>query len=338
MEEAEPTPTAGWKGSLFGPIGLVVALAVGLRAIVSISEEIIFGDGPEFVRIAEALARGDLREALGHQFHPLTSAAMALVHVVAGVSLEGAGRIVSVLAGGAATAALYGLAHAGWGPKAALVAALLFAVHPRMIAVSSSVQSDGLHLALFLSAALATWGALSRQSARAALAAGLLCGLAYLTRPEGMAVCAVFGVGLGALLLSRRVQATRAFALGCAFSVAVLAVSGPYLVALRESSGSWTLTQKKSVAGILQVDRLASPAPVSPEDPTGTSRPHPAPQRRQPARLAKGGGVGAAVGEVVHDGIRALDPIFLALVLLGVRLRQPSAHTLYVLAYAGLFT
>jgi hypothetical protein len=152
-----------------------------------------------------------------------------------------------------------------------------------------------------------------------------------------MAVCAVFGVGLGALLLSRRVQATRAFALGCAFAVALLAVSGPYLVALRESSGSWTLTQKKSVAGILQVDRLARPAPVSPEGPTKTSRPDPDPQRRQPARLPQGGAVGAAVGEVVHDGIRALDPVFLALVLLGVRLRRPSAHTLYVLAYAGLF-
>ncbi len=44
-----------------------------------------------------------------------------------------------------------------------------------------------------------------------------------------------------------------------------------------------------------------------------------------------------ALGEVLTDGMRALKPGFLVLVLLGARLRLPSAHTLYVLAYTGLF-
>ncbi len=147
----------------------------------------------------------------------------------------------------------------------------------------------------------------------------------------------MFGVGLGALLASRRIRVARVLVLGCAFAVALLAVSGPYLVALRQISGSWTLTEKKSAVAVLRVDRLPIPPSISPEPPTGISRPQPTSQRERPAWVPETGAMREALGEVLTDGMRALKPGFLVLVLLGARLRLPSAHTLYVLAYTGLF-
>jgi hypothetical protein len=49
-----PDRVRGW----LGPVGLVVALALGVRAAVGIQEEIVFNDGPEFIRYATgSLAR-----------------------------------------------------------------------------------------------------------------------------------------------------------------------------------------------------------------------------------------------------------------------------------------
>jgi 4-amino-4-deoxy-L-arabinose transferase-like glycosyltransferase len=318
-----------------GPLGLAVALALGVRAVAAFSEELIFNDGPEFVRIAEAFTRGDFHEGLARPFHPLTSGLMAGLHLATGMSLETAGRMLSVVAGGVGAAALYALGRLGWGPAVALSAALLFAVHPRMVDVGSSVQSDGLHLALALGAVVLGWLALARHQLRSALWAGVLSGCAYVTRPEGLAVAAVFGVGLGSALLVRRVRVGRGLALGCLFAVGLVAVSGPYLLALHDLSGSWTLSQKKSAVEMLgAVAALGSPDSARDEPGHSARSVPPARALQQPAEPE---GLRTALGEVFRDGVRAITPLFLVLLLLGVRLRRPSAKTLYLLAFVGLF-
>jgi predicted membrane-bound mannosyltransferase len=227
------------------PVGLVVALAVGVRAASGFADVVVFNDGPEFVRIAELLGRGEVREALAHPFHPLTSAAMAVLHAVTGVSLETAARAVSVLSGGVAAAAVYGIANAALGPRVALVATLLFAVNPRMVASSSSVQSDGLHLPLFLVAVLLGWRALDTKRTAPAVGAGLLCALAYLTRPEGALIAAVFGVWLFVEVVARRTSLFGAVRLGMAFASPFLMAAGLYLIALSQEAGKVTVTEKK---------------------------------------------------------------------------------------------
>ena len=217
----------------------------------------MMNDGPEFIRLAQALAAGDWRTALSHPYHPLYPAAMALAHGLF-PDWERAGAAVSVIAGAAAVPALWALVRETFDARVAGVAAFLLAVQPVALELAD-VQSDSLYLALFVASAAALARAWLRESAGAAAWAGLLAGLAYLTRPEGVGTVLV-GVGLAGLAVVRRhwtvSRALRVAAPLCA--VAGIAMA-PYVVYLSVQAGRPTLTAKKSVTHMMGV--TDEPAP-----------------------------------------------------------------------------
>ncbi len=285
--------------------GLIVLLALGLRAWVAIDQEILINDAPRFLAAAQLLLDGEFRWALAYDYHPLTAVLIALTSLATGVGLESAGLVVSVLSGGIATAALYVLARDPFGERVALVAALLFAVHPQIVKAATNVQSDGVHLALFLVGALLAWRALEKGRFFDALGAGILCGLAYLTRPEGLLVGVVLGGWLVVDLLRRRISWRRFGTVAAGFASVLLIFGGPYLFAMKAHRGSWALTHKKRVV------------PVEWRLP-------------QPARAAE------AVADVGYAGLRAFREVYLALALFALRRRRPGRPTLYLLSYTAL--
>lgn len=72
------------------------------------------------------------------------------------------------------------------GPRVGLVAALLYAIYPLMIAVDGDLMSETLYGPLIASMLLASFAVLDRPSVRRALVLGALIGLASLTRSEGL--------------------------------------------------------------------------------------------------------------------------------------------------------
>ena len=283
----------------------MVLLALGLRAWVAIDQEILINDAPRFLAAAQLFLDGEFRAALAYDYHPLTAVLIALTSLATGVGLESAGLIVSVLSGGIATAALYVLARDPFGERVALVAALLFAVHPGIVEVATSVQSDGLHLAFLLVGALLAWRALEKGRFFDAIGAGILCGLAYLTRPEGLAVGVVLGGWLVVDLARRRISWRRFGTVAAGFASVLLIFGGPYLLAMKAHTGSWVLTHKKRVV--------------------------PAEWRLpQPARAVE------AFADVGYAGVRAFREVYLALALFALRRRRPGRPTLYLLSYTAL--
>ena len=284
---------------------LVILLALGIRAWVAIDQEILFNDGPEFLAMAQYLADGNFRAALVDPYHPLTAILIALTSKLGGVGLESAGVIVSVLSGGVATAALYLLVRALFGTSLALLAALFFAVHPQLVEVASNVQSDGIHLALFLLGAWLAWRALESKRFAHALGAGSLCGLAYLTRPEGLAIGVVVGGWIFVDCVRRRINGRQLASLLGGFATTLLVLGGPYLVAMYAVKGAWVLTQKKRVI----------PVEWSLAD---------------PPRVVE------ALAEVADAGMGAFRVACVVLALLAFRRGRPSRPTLYLLSYVGL--
>ena len=190
-------PAGSWSGQVWLCALGIGLLGIALRAIASALEGDIFNDGPVFISAAESLARGDLDGLLRSPQHPVTSSLIAALSASTTLDPETAGRVLSVGFGGAAGALLYGLARDQFGARIALVAGLLFAIHPRLIATASNVQSDGIYLFPLLLAAWLAWRALEAGRTGAALGAGLACGLAFLTRPEGVSVGVVLLAWLG---------------------------------------------------------------------------------------------------------------------------------------------
>jgi len=297
--------------------GSVAAVALVARVIEAVQDVSIMNDGPRFLTAAEAWLRGDLAAVIRDDFHPGMGAAIALIGGLAGIDLEAAGRAISVVSGTLATVVLFALVRDTLSPRIALAAGLLFAVHPASVLASSSVQSDALHQLLVLAGALAAWRALERRRARTAAAAGLLCGLAYLVRPEGLVVAAVMGAWLFAETALRRLEPRRAAVLGAAFALALLATAGPYPMAIHAHTGEWSVTQKKGVAAMLSLESAAA---------------SPAADGERAPRVV------SALAEVAVEGLRAVHPVFFALCLLGLPRRRPSRAELYLLSYpAAIF-
>ena len=283
----------------------VSLFAMVLRGWVGLRDPILFDDSPRFLLAARNMLEGNYAAALADSYHPLTAGLIAVTSASTGVELEAAGLGVSVLSGGIGALALYALAHSMFGERIALVSALLFAVFPRMVAAATSVQSDGLHLALSLLAAALVWRALEGGRFAVSLGAGTACGLAYLARPEGLAAGVVLMLWLTLDLAIGRVGWRRFARVVVGFLTPALLVAGPYLLSLNSSSAEFTLSHKKTLI---------------PTDPTAITLQQ----------------LGAAVWELMRDFRRGWEGLWILLAF-GVRWGRCSRSTLYLCSYALLF-
>lgn len=140
------------------------------------------------------------------------------VYALTGDSLT-AGRLMGAALGALAVLLLYLVARRIWGRRIALVAASLAAVFPPFVLLSRDLLSESLFIVLVLGAILCVLD--FRRSGgmlRWAVAAGLLCGLAALTRNTGVVLAAVIALGVwtGRPRWSARSLAAPAAVLACA--------------------------------------------------------------------------------------------------------------------------
>lgn len=271
-------------------VAALVVVAVAVRTLRWNVTAVMFNDGPVFLSLAEAFGRLDLRTALGHPFHPLYPAAIALVDVVVG-RVETAAVVVSVVTGSLAVVVLHRMVRSGISAAHGVVAAALLAIHPVTVEYTGDVQSEGLYLLLFLSTAALAISALRRGSGWRAFGAGALGGMAYLVRPEGLGLLAVAGCVAMIEVLRGRQRWVRAVALGAAVAVGAVLVASPYMVWLRVVEGTWTVTQKKSVSVLVGLEQPPAERPAS-----GLPGPELAPQRPERPTAAAAPGAPSAAG------------------------------------------
>lgn len=107
------------------------------------------------------------------------------------------GRIAGALIGTVGVFLIYLVARTIWGWQTALLSAALAAVFPPLVLVSKELYSEPLYIVLELSAVLGVF-ALRRSGGllRWAMVAGVLCGLATLTRNVGLALVVPIALGV----------------------------------------------------------------------------------------------------------------------------------------------
>jgi 4-amino-4-deoxy-L-arabinose transferase-like glycosyltransferase len=328
-------------------LGILLICAALFRALRWSATAVMFNDGPIFIDLAKAMAEGEWAQALSHEYHPLFPALIAVFHSLIG-DWELAAVAVNVIGGTAAVACLYGFARTAFGRAPAFAAAVILAVHPYAIKFSGDVQSEGLYLGLFLGAVWALWLALRSASHAAAAVAGLLCGLAYLTRPEGIGLLAVGGALAAWHALRGSWSRRRAAIWGALLFLTVACVAGPYVAWLRAENGAWSITQKKSVGWITGLSgppaRFApkeDPAPAAPDRTATDPSTGPTAEQRPPGSAARSfSRYGDAVVDLVHSKLQALGPGLFAILLAGGligRWRRLSFRGVFVLMIVGLY-
>ena len=217
-----PFHVRGQRRLTLGPglISAIVLLAVLLRIAA------IAGDGGyqpqndpfEYDYLARSMAAGEGYPPSGYLLQggptafrgPAYPVLLGATYAVSGNSVT-AGRLLGVLLGAAAVVLLYLITKRVWGRRVGLVAAALAAVFPPLVLLSRELLSESLFIVLELGAILCVLefrrsGRLLRWS----VAAGLLCGLAMLTRPNGLLLTVPIALGLWTLRPRLRLSALTA--------------------------------------------------------------------------------------------------------------------------------
>jgi len=224
---------------LLGITALAAAVSIGVGRGIAPDPP----DSAEYMRGAESLLAGkgllDIEGGPQVLFPPGYPFAVSLLARCTG-DIEPAGRLVSLIASTLCIPLLYMLALRLVGAPAALVASALFALLPLRVTMSTTIWSDSLYMLLVLGAMLAVLKSrLGRILWWLGLAA-LLCGAAYLVRPEGLIAFAILALGVALAAESRRLALGRV-----ALMLAVLAVFViPYASYLHRHTGKWQLSAK----------------------------------------------------------------------------------------------
>jgi 4-amino-4-deoxy-L-arabinose transferase-like glycosyltransferase len=217
---------------------LLAALAIRLAFVFATPGYELVHDARDYDRHAASLAAGDgYALALGRPtaFRPPGYPyLLAGVYTLAGVDTRNdpdgilAARLAGALLGTLVVALIGVLAAQLWGRRAALVAMGLAAIYVPLILVGAAVMSETLFVALLLATLVAALAhRRSRHRYRLALLAGVLAGLAILTRANA----AVLLLPLGLAVWDARPRfGVRALAPPVALFVAAILVVAPWTV------------------------------------------------------------------------------------------------------------
>ena len=247
---------------------LATGLAVGLAAAAALRAlwwasyvGVIENEGVEYTRLAANLfhGRGYVSVFGGTHtlFPPLYPILIGLAAPLLG-SEEIAARAVSLLAGVATVAGVFWLAREVFGLRVAVLAGALAATHPMLVAFSVTTYSEVLYVALATLGAAAAVRCVREPSWVFAGGAGALAGLAYLTRPEGLALAVpMAGLVLLAGLAGGRRRAPAALAMAALVIVAAAAVAAPYAVHLSRIAGGFRWEGKSALNNVVAVRQRA---------------------------------------------------------------------------------
>ncbi len=239
-----------WQRRLLWPL----AVAVVLRLVALLYHPMIDTDSAYYGAVAHWFASGHWEKAFDPvwpPFYPFLMSLLLRIHVPA----EAAGIAVSFAASTACVLTFAALGNAVGGPRVQRGAAWLAAVHPKLVAFSQQVLTEALYVFLVSWAlALLARATLRPGSRRGLMLAGVCLGLAFLARPEAIALllAAVLFLGWDALNpsgpvpvpVSRRARAGNAAAAVAACAACFLAVALPYLAHIAALEGRWTLGEK----------------------------------------------------------------------------------------------
>jgi 4-amino-4-deoxy-L-arabinose transferase-like glycosyltransferase len=253
VSESSPVETMTSAGVRRGLLLLGIIIFAGLLIRVAAvfdfwGPRTIGGEGAEYARIAE-----NLRNGFGYLgiatpgpellFPPLFPLLISLASIVTG-NYEWAGRVIAILFGAALPLPVYGIAARLFGRRSGLAAALLVAIHPLFINLSTSVLSEAPYITLLLSGTYLGLRALDHRSVTRWVMVGATFGLGYLVRQEALlAVCM-------AVLFALRFPAGSPWQKGkhvLAVLLVFAVLAAPYVVYLYKTTGQLRLDAKSTV-------------------------------------------------------------------------------------------
>jgi hypothetical protein len=168
-----------------GVLITLVMLALVPRALMALRIPSIDPDGVLYVQLAKSLEAGDLRSGLQHMALNVYPVSLMLLHRL-GLEWELAAAVWGVAVSSLVVLPLWGWVRRQYDDRVALVACLLYVVHPKFIEWSPEVMRDQTFWFLFALTIYWMWRAVTEVSYGHFIAAGAALTAASLTRIEGL--------------------------------------------------------------------------------------------------------------------------------------------------------
>lgn len=224
---------------------LLILIALVIRIIAAQNAGMIAKDGIKYLQMAEHFSRGELDKGLAEDFHPLYPLLIAPIYSLFSEP-ERAGQFVSVVFGAFTLISVYFLGLKIFNFPTAVIASLLFACHPYLVRTSAEVLSEATYIFFYAVTIALGWQALTSKKICYYFLASVTGSLAYLTRPEGIGTLLILLLWV-MVVVARRQRLAAITSMALAF----LLLAFPYLFYLKLETGSWMLTQKKSLKTLI---------------------------------------------------------------------------------------
>jgi uncharacterized membrane protein len=230
--------TTGQKLTFIVCLGFILRLYVALNAVT------ISVDSTIDLSLARAFTEGDFYGGLDVSRPPLHPLLVSLLYPLFN-DYELSARIISVVFGTLVIAVSFHIGKRVFDERVGLITAFLVAVHPYLVRYSGDTLREGLYYFLVATVVLLGYRAVFSSSARQMFLAGLICFLAYLTKPGAIGLLLVISLWVVLYNFSsiRDDWQKRLFMLASGFSVFIL-MALPYLVYLYLETGGVALTGK----------------------------------------------------------------------------------------------
>jgi|APSaa5957512535_1039671.scaffolds.fasta_scaffold09433_4 hypothetical protein len=237
-------------------IWLLLIISLSVRIYLSFFTYVIKNDSVAFMQNAKYFASGDFASGLGHDYHPLYSLIMAVLYKVV-PDMELSGTIISVLFGTLTVIVFYLIGKSAFDRKISFVSAIILAFHPYAVRFSADIISESTYFFFFISALGLGYFAITNRKLLLFALTGICSALAYLARPEGIGIIIIvaFWCVLKDFVKIKVLWKEKLVSI-LILVVSFLVFSMPYLVFIKQDTGSWSLTKKKNVTNLAGLGKV----------------------------------------------------------------------------------
>ncbi len=225
---------------------IITSAALIFRLLLSSYRFAVSFDEVNYLKLGISASQNGLSSVFHTYWSPFYPLVVALFAKLSS-NYELVGRLVSIVASVLVLPPIYYFSKAVFDQKIARVSLVLLAFYPSLAFFSTRAQTEPLYTLIITLGIFIGWFALNRKVYWLNLVVGLLFGLAYLTKPEGLGFVIVF-VGIQGLLFLISLFKKQTLFFGLRDSLLTVAgfliVAAPYLIFLKQATGQWTISAK----------------------------------------------------------------------------------------------
>ena len=235
---------------------LLLIISLSVRIYLSVFTYVIKNDSVAYMQNAKYFAGGDFTSALRHDYHPLYSLMMAVLYKVV-PNMELSGTIISVFFGTLTVVVFYLIGKSVFDRKISFVSSVILAFHPYAVRFSADIISDSTYFFFFISALGSGYFAITNRKLLLFALTGICSAFAYLARPEGIGIIiiVVFWCVLKDCIKIKVLWKEKLVSI-LILVISFLVFSMPYLVFIKQDTGSWSLTKKKKVSNLAGLEKV----------------------------------------------------------------------------------